>query len=785
MALALWTNDQVFDQLYSGFKWSGTTITYAFASSATAIYGGGGEAAGFSAMTATEQSAATLALTLWDDLIAPDLRQVSGTSSYSSANVEFGMSTSVSYGYTYFPSVGSVWFNPNYSGTNSLTNPTVGQHGFYAYVHEIGHSLGLDHAGAYDGSGTWTPSSYQDSTVYSVMSYFGPSWGTGQGQVAWADWVGADGVLYEPQTPMLDDVYTMQRMYGVETGTRTGDTTYGFDSNITDATAAVYDFARNAHPILTIFDSAGSDTLDLSGWSTPSIINLAPGSFSSCNAMTNNIAIAYSCDIENAVGGGGADSISGNAMNNRLAGGAGDDTIAGLAGNDTIIGGGGNDTIDGGDGIDYVILDDSWSGLTWSVDEISGALDITGLLGGTDSVSNVEFFRDANDVVKSLADLTGITTPVETYAGIASIVADTSSVVEGTGASTAYDFTITLSAPSTEVATVNWSVAFGTGAGQADAADFTGPLAGTVSFAAGQTSATVALAIAGDSTVEGSEAFSVALSNPSAGLTLNPASAAGLILNDDAAPVPAPTPAPTSTTLVGTAAAEVLDGNAYDNTLMGMGGNDTLNGGAGDDLLDGGSGKDRMAGGLGDDIYVVDNAQDRVSEAGNAGYDTIRTTLHSYTLANNFERLEYIGTGDFNGTGNGFANTLVGGAGNDTLDGGSGNDTLIGGAGADHFVFRTGLGASNVDTILDFNPAEDRILLDNSAFKALKHTGALAADAFTTGTAATQADDRIIYNADSGALYYDADGSGGKAAAIHFATIDAHLSLTQLDFQVI
>ena len=67
-------------------------------------------------------------------------------------------------------------------------------------------------------------------------------------------------------------------------------------------------------------------------------------------------------------------------------------------------------------------------------------------------------------------------------------------------------------------------------------------------------------------------------------------------------------------------------------------------------------------------------------------------------------------------------------------------------------------------------------------------TGVLAAGAFHSGTVniATQADDRIIYNTSTGALFYDADGTG-STAAIQFATIGSttHPALTNTDFVVI
>jgi serralysin len=73
--------------------------------------------------------------------------------------------------------------------------------------------------------------------------------------------------------------------------------------------------------------------------------------------------------------------------------------------------------------------------------------------------------------------------------------------------------------------------------------------------------------------------------------------------------------------------------------------------------------------------------------------------------------------------------------------------------------------------------------LDDSAFAALA-PGALAASAFVAGTAAQDADDRIIFNAATGAVLYDPDGTG-SAPAIQFATLQPGASLTNADIFVI
>ncbi|MGL5628356.1 MAG: calcium-binding protein, partial [Plesiomonas shigelloides] len=191
---------------------------------------------------------------------------------------------------------------------------------------------------------------------------------------------------------------------------------------------------------------------------------------------------------------------------------------------------------------------------------------------------------------------------------------------------------------------------------------------------------------------------------------------------------------------------DVLNGLAGDDLLVGGAGNDTLNGGdgqdtlqgdAGNDRLDGGLGADAMAGGSGDDTYLVDHVGDLVTEALNGGTDVVQTTLGSYVLTDNVEQLVFSGLGDFSGTGNGLANTLTGGAGNDALfglggndrllggngndlldggdgvdnlQGGSGNDTLVGGAGADTLLGGAGddiLVGSAGNDLMDGNAGSD------------------------------------------------------------------------------
>ena len=146
---------------------------------------------------------------------------------------------------------------------------------------------------------------------------------------------------------------------------------------------------------------------------------------------------------------------------------------------------------------------------------------------------------------------------------------------------------------------------------------------------------------------------------------------------------------------------------------------------------------------------------------------------------------------------NGVNDLIIGGAGADRLSGlsghdrvrgGAGNDVLSGGTGRDAFVFDTALDAvSNLDRITDFVAADDAIHIDNAVFAALgTATGTLAAAKFyasATGTA-HDADDRILYNATTGVLSYDADGNGAGAATL-FAVLTTKPAITAGDFVVI
>ncbi len=225
-----------------------------------------------------------------------------------------------------------------------------------------------------------------------------------------------------------------------------------------------------------------------------------------------------------------------------------------------------------------------------------------------------------------------------------------------------------------------------------------------------------------------------------------------------------------------------LTGNELAQTLLGNNGNNTL---------DGRGGGDSMRGYAGDDTYVINSSSDLVFETTGQGSDTVNARV-SYTLAagQSVETLKFTsvsGTGNFNLIGNEIAQTITGNNGNNLLDGKGGADILRGYGGADIFRFSSALGSGNIDHIVDFSTTDDTIRLDRTIFSTLG-LGTLDSGAFKdigVSGAVVDSSDRILYDHNTGALYYDADGSGGTPR-IQFAVLDnkpAHL--TYADFFVV
>lgn len=230
-----------------------------------------------------------------------------------------------------------------------------GGYDFVTLVHEIGHGIGLAHphdtgggSGVIPGVSGWndTGTYNLNQGIYTIMSY-NDGWETvqnpqGRGLVSYGYAAG----------PMAFDIAAIQHLYGVNWSYHRGNDTYYLpDANQTGTAWRC------------IWDAAGVDTLRYNG-SRSAILNLnaatldstpaAGGIPSYAQGIYGGFTIANRVVIENALGGNGADTITGNAVSNILSGRSGNDTITGGLGNDKMYGGAGADVVDGGWGADYL-----------------------------------------------------------------------------------------------------------------------------------------------------------------------------------------------------------------------------------------------------------------------------------------------------------------------------------------------------------------------------------------------------------------------------------------------
>jgi Ca2+-binding RTX toxin-like protein len=119
------------------------------------------------------------------------------------------------------------------------------------------------------------------------------------------------------------------------------------------------------------------------------------------------------------------------------------------------------------------------------------------------------------------------------------------------------------------------------------------------------------------------------------------------------------------------------------------------------------------------------------------------------------------------------------------LNGGLGNDRLAGGLGNDLFVFFTAPNAlTNRDTLIDYNPAQDQMALENAVFSRLPASAHLNPVYFRAATHALDANDYIVYNRATGALFYDSNGSAA-GHAVQFATLLNRPVLTAFEFAIV
>jgi serralysin len=376
----IYTIEQVIAQLTrSGTAWNGTvgnpvpsaglgTISYAFFNNAAEVYSS--EQSQFVPLSQAQRDAVREAFAIWGEVLG--VAFVEGN--VATADINLGNINSAEDYYSAYASHpdttrqgGDIWFR-----LGAPTNQEVGlaEAGFRTIMHEIGHALGLSHPSSYNASPGVTltyeanAQYFQDSHQYTIMSYFSSN-STGAIRTSFA------------ATPLAHDIAALQSRYGVDQATRTGDTVYGFNSN---AGRDALDFTKNVAPVVAIWDAGGRDTLDFSGWSSASRIDLQPGASSDGGGQTQNVQIAYGALIENARGGAGDDIIGGNGANNLLQGGAGNDRLSGLYGTDRSEGGTGADIFvftSLGDSVDYRHRSD---GKKWTSDVLA---DFT---SGTDKI---------------------------------------------------------------------------------------------------------------------------------------------------------------------------------------------------------------------------------------------------------------------------------------------------------------------------------------------------------------------------------------------------------------
>ena len=211
--------------------------------------------------------------------------------------------------YLYEPEIsGDVWMDDAQSWTAADLEP--GGFAYLALLKNVGTALGLKDLS----EGRWgmVPTSALNDQAHTVMSPIA---------------AGSD----RPSTLMPFDLQALQYLYGANMETRTGNDSYTWDTSV---------------PVLeTIWDAGGRDTIDCSNQVLGCEIRLQEGAYSSIGTQ-GDVAIAKGVVIENATGGRGSDSLTGNGSANRLVGRAGDDVLSGAGGSDKLTGGAGADVFD-------------------------------------------------------------------------------------------------------------------------------------------------------------------------------------------------------------------------------------------------------------------------------------------------------------------------------------------------------------------------------------------------------------------------------------------------------
>ena len=348
--IPLGTYDEIAYQLTHGF-WGGSISS----SRAFDVTPGGVLTADITELTEAGQQLARLALEAWTNVtgIKFDLVQ-------DDADITFDDDEDGAFAYSKTEDGVIISSHVNVSEDWLITYGTsLDSDSYFAYIHEIGHALGLGHLS--NDNSLFVDSNERlflnDFYQTSVMSLFSQERDT--------SFLFADRAY--PLTPMIADIIALHNLYGAPTDIRTGDTVYGYQSNVAGYLGEV--FARWTGELgapfqsgiaLTLYDNGGNDTLDLRTDTRNQRIDLRPEGISDVYGLVGNLVIARDTVIENFIAGSGNDNIIGNATANRLAAGDGDDWLQGNAGNDVLEGGAGNDTasyLDSDAGVTVRLLD--------------------------------------------------------------------------------------------------------------------------------------------------------------------------------------------------------------------------------------------------------------------------------------------------------------------------------------------------------------------------------------------------------------------------------------------
>jgi len=716
--LTVYSNDQIAQQLTEGY-WGGASHRFNVAPGGTITFNTSG-------LTAAGVTLANAAFELWSDVTGIIFSSVATggqivlddaqTGAFANAVYSGGITTSATI------NVGTQWLTDYGTGLNSYS--------FQTYIHEIGHTLGLGHGGNYNGNASYASDALysNDSWVTTIMSYFD------QNENSYFSGLGFTRQF--TVTPMVADGVALTGLYGTNTLTRTGNTTYGFNNT---SGRAVYDATVNPGVVYTVFDNGGTDTLDYSGFAQNQRINLNAELFSDIGGRVGNVSIARGSIIENAVGGSGNDAIFGNAIANTLTGGDGNDVIIGGLGADSLIGGNGRDVASYADDLGAVFVNLS-SGLGYgnaaAGDSYLGIEDVLGSRFGDyiigDDAGNQLDGRDGDDfLIGGLGGdmlIGGAGNDAASYEDNQGYVFINLSTGLGFGNSAAGD---TFSGIESLVGGAYADVFIGdAGANVLDGRDGNDILIGGAG----------ADALIGGN---GSDTASYEDNQGYVFVNLSSGQAFGAAAGDTYSSI------------------ENLTGGAYGDVFIGS---------AGANILDGRDGNDTLIGGLGADILIGGNGIDTASYEDNQGAVTVNLLANTGT-GNAAQGDTFSGVENVNGTA--YADVLVGDNNANTLDGLAGNDTLTGNGGAD--IFRIG---SGLDNITDFASGVDRIALSNASFA---HTATLAVVAGAGAQVANSTNSTFLYNSTSGALSYDADGTGA-GIAIQLAQLNPGLTLTVSDF---